>query len=228
MATPSTSPTSDSAASTGATPAVTTPTITQLNQGNPHSPGSNLISLNAEIPLSNYNALELWNTDGAMDLKDPILKKEASYPMLISSAQDNNFRILYGPPLQLLSGTNIDVGKLVLGAIIEAGRISFATSIKLKQIIFLALIFALLRKEKVEEFSEDELKSSTMGDLNHRSWTDVVSKIKGRRKRKSTARDQSSATGTSTEPEFNYVGIKPESDKEDADYKAGGGNAKLD
>ena len=53
MATPPTSPTLDSAASTGATPTLTTPTINRLNQGNPPSPGNNLISLNAssQIPF---------------------------------------------------------------------------------------------------------------------------------------------------------------------------------
>ncbi|KAK3199316.1 hypothetical protein Dsin_022731 [Dipteronia sinensis] len=44
----------------------------------------------SDIPILNYlatfgakKAWELWNTDRAMDLKDPILENEASYPMLI-------------------------------------------------------------------------------------------------------------------------------------------------
>ncbi|KAK1582149.1 hypothetical protein Q3G72_012241 [Acer saccharum] len=39
------------------------------------------------------HAWELWITDRAMDLKDPILENEASYPLLISSVCEIRMRI---------------------------------------------------------------------------------------------------------------------------------------
>ncbi|KAK0578475.1 hypothetical protein LWI29_011031 [Acer saccharum] len=76
MPTPPTTPTSGSAPSTGhptsgsaAAPAVTTPTITRLAQGNPPSPGSNLISLNAssQIPFKLAKEIMAHTLNGLTD-----------------------------------------------------------------------------------------------------------------------------------------------------------------
>ncbi|KAK0599042.1 hypothetical protein LWI29_001835 [Acer saccharum] len=45
------------------------------------------------------HAWELWNTDRAMELKDPILENEASYPMLIRSGSWNGLRFTGTPQL---------------------------------------------------------------------------------------------------------------------------------
>ena len=116
-----------------------------------------------------------------------------------------------------IAGSEIDVGQVALGTIIEAGRLSFVPGAKAKPIIFPALITALLKADGVEELSSDVLRSSPMGSLNHRSWTDVISKTKGRSKRPRTS-----------EPEFDFEGLESESDEEDADYEAGSGGSKQD
>ena len=67
-----------------------------------------------------------------------------------------------------------------------------------------------------------------MGDLNHRSWNDVVCKTKGRKNRKRTARGHSSAIGFDLEPAFDFEGIELESKEEDVNYEVDAGSAKLD
>ncbi|KAI9192736.1 hypothetical protein LWI28_027175 [Acer negundo] len=119
-----------------------------------------------------------------------------------------------------VTGTKIDVGQVILGAILEAWKISFVRGAKPKQIIFPTLITAFLQKDGVEELGSDELRSSPMEDLNHRSWNDVVSKTKGRKRRRTVGSDQ--------EAEYDFEGLDPESDEEDVDYEADSGRSKLD
>ncbi|KAI9194376.1 hypothetical protein LWI28_005423 [Acer negundo] len=68
-----------------------------------------------------------------------------------------------------VTGTKIDIGQVILGVILEVGRISFARGAKPKQIIFPTLITTLLKEDEVEELANDGLRSSTMGNLNYRS-----------------------------------------------------------
>ncbi|KAI9160026.1 hypothetical protein LWI28_004383 [Acer negundo] len=118
-----------------------------------------------------------------------------------------------------VTGTKIDVGQVILCAILEARKISFLKGAKPKQIIFPTLINALLQKDRVEELGSDELRFSTMGDLNHRSWNDVVSKTKGRKRKRTAESDQ--------EAEYDFEGLDPESDEEDVDYEADSGRSKT-
>ncbi|KAK0582757.1 hypothetical protein LWI29_029214 [Acer saccharum] len=124
-------------------------------------------------------------------------------------------------------GMRIDIGQVILGAILNAGGISLQRGPKPKPIIFPTLITALLKKKGVVELSSDELRSNTMGDLNLKSWNDVTSNTKGR-KIKRTVRGQSNAARSDLEVKFDFKGVEPESDEEDVDYKADSGRSKLD
>ncbi|KAK3211787.1 hypothetical protein Dsin_016493 [Dipteronia sinensis] len=117
-----------------------------------------------------------------------------------------------------ISGTKIDVGQVILSAILDAGRINVHRGAKLKPIIFPSLITALLKKDGVIELDTNELLSNKMGDLNLRSWNDITSKTRG--KKRHFQRTAGSTVGTSVSEEQAAQRAAEEAEKKRAEEEA--------
>ncbi|KAK2662098.1 hypothetical protein Ddye_000672 [Dipteronia dyeriana] len=62
--------------------------------------------------------------------------------------------------------TKIDIGQVIMKAILEATLINMHPQVKPGSMIFPSLITVLLKKEEVPEITIDEIKINPMGDLN--------------------------------------------------------------
>ncbi|KAK2644389.1 hypothetical protein Ddye_019584 [Dipteronia dyeriana] len=114
---------------------------------------------------------------------------------------------------QELEYTRIDIGPVIMKAILEATSINMHPKEKSRSIIFPSLITIFPKKERVPEISTDEIKINPIGDLNKRSWQDVTIKTKGKKKQRITEGQSSTPSEEGLEFEFG------KSKEKDQDYK---------